>query len=90
MEKVIMPLIQVKLMEQVFRLTQEKEIVSKLMDTVVLFEGENMFPFTWVSFEEICNLYGVLVGRPGPKVRRPPLPQATSKAKNTGGRYEHH
>jgi 4-oxalocrotonate tautomerase len=56
MEKPIMPLIQLKLMEQVFTATQKKEIVSKLTDTVVRFEGKNMRPFTWVSIDEICDL----------------------------------
>jgi len=51
-----MPLIQLKLMEQVFTPTQKKEIVSKLTDTVVPFDGENMRPFTWVSIEQICSL----------------------------------
>jgi hypothetical protein len=46
MEKPIIPLIQLKLMEQVFTATQKKEIVSKPMDTVVPFEGKNMRPFT--------------------------------------------
>jgi len=51
-----MPLIQLKLMEQVFMPTQKKEIVSNLTDTVVPFEGENMRRFTWVSTDEICSL----------------------------------
>jgi phenylpyruvate tautomerase PptA (4-oxalocrotonate tautomerase family) len=44
MGKPIMPLIQLKLMEQVFTLTKKKEIVSKLTDTVMPFEGEKCAP----------------------------------------------
>ena len=41
-----MPLIQLKFMEQVFTPTRKKEIVRKLTDTVVPFEGENIRPVT--------------------------------------------
>ncbi|HXY50292.1 MAG TPA: tautomerase family protein [Terriglobales bacterium] len=47
-----MPLIQVKLIEQVFTPAQKKEIISKLTDAMVSIEGENMRPVTWVVIEE--------------------------------------
>jgi 4-oxalocrotonate tautomerase len=47
-----MPLIQVKLIEQVFTAAQKKEIISKLTDAMVSIEGENMRPVTWVVIEE--------------------------------------
>lgn len=47
-----MPLIQVKLIEQVFTPEQKKEIISKLTDAMVSIEGENMRPVTWVVIEE--------------------------------------
>jgi 4-oxalocrotonate tautomerase len=55
MEEPIMPLIQVKLMEEVFTSTQKMEFVSKLTNAVVPIEGENMRPVTWVSIEEVCS-----------------------------------
>jgi 4-oxalocrotonate tautomerase len=55
MEEPIMPLIQVKLMEEVFTPTEKKEFVSKLTNAVVPIGGENMRPVTWVSIEEVCS-----------------------------------
>ena len=48
-----MPLIQVKLIEEVFTPAQKKEIIAKLTDAMVTIEGENMRPVTWVTIEEI-------------------------------------
>lgn len=48
-----MPLIQVKLMEEVFSPAQKKEVISKLTDAMVAIEGEHMRPVTWVVIEEI-------------------------------------
>ncbi len=48
-----MPLIQVRLIEQVFTPAQKKEIISKLTDAMVSIEGENMRPVTWVTIEEV-------------------------------------
>lgn len=47
-----MPLIQVKLIENVFTPAQKKEIITKLTDAMVSIEGENMRPVTWVVIEE--------------------------------------
>ena len=47
-----MPLIQVKLIEQVFTPAQKQEIICKLTDAMVSIEGENMRPVTWVVIEE--------------------------------------
>jgi len=47
-----MPLIQVKLIEEVFTPAQKKEIITKLTDAMVSIEGENMRPVTWVVIEE--------------------------------------
>lgn len=52
-EKPTMPLIQVKLIEEVFTPAQKKEIVTKLTDAMVAIEGENLRPVTWVIIEEI-------------------------------------
>ena len=48
-----MPLIQVKLIEDVFSAAQKKEIISKLTNAMVSVEGENMRPVTWVVIEEV-------------------------------------
>ena len=48
-----MPLIQVKLIEEVFTTAQKKEIITKLTDAMVAVEGENMRPVTWVVIEDV-------------------------------------
>lgn len=48
-----MPLIQVKLLENVFTPSQKKQIITKLTDAMVEFEGENIRPVTWVILEEV-------------------------------------
>jgi 4-oxalocrotonate tautomerase len=48
-----MPLIQVKLIEDVFTSAQKREIVRKLTDAMVSIEGEKMRSVTWVVLEEI-------------------------------------
>ena len=50
-----MPLIQVKLNEEILTPAQNEEIVSKLTDAMVSIEGENMRPRTLVTIEEICS-----------------------------------
>jgi 4-oxalocrotonate tautomerase len=48
-----MPLIQVKLIEEVFTPAQKKDIISKLTDAMVSIEGENMRGVTWVVIEDV-------------------------------------
>jgi 4-oxalocrotonate tautomerase len=48
-----MPLIQVKLIEEVFTPAQKKEIITRLTDAMVAVEGENMRSVTWVLIEEV-------------------------------------
>ncbi|HWR14272.1 MAG TPA: tautomerase family protein [Terriglobales bacterium] len=48
-----MPLIEVKLIENVFTPEQKKQMITKLTDAMVAVEGENMRPVTWVIIEEI-------------------------------------
>jgi 4-oxalocrotonate tautomerase len=50
-----MPLIQVKVIEDVFTQTQKREIVRKLTDAMVSIEGKNMRPVTWVIVEEVAS-----------------------------------
>ena len=42
-----MPLIQVKMIEDVFTPAQKKEIITKLTGAMVAIEGENMRPLQW-------------------------------------------
>ncbi|WP_428034949.1 tautomerase family protein [Amphritea sp.] len=48
-----MPLITVNLIENVFSDEEKVEIISKLTDTMVAIEGENMRGVTWVKIEEV-------------------------------------
>jgi len=48
-----MSLINVKMLEGVFTLTQKQEMIRKLTDTMVSIEGENMRPVTVVVLEEV-------------------------------------
>jgi 4-oxalocrotonate tautomerase len=49
----VVPLINVKLIEEVFSPEQKREIVEKLTETMVSIEGENMRGVTWVIVEEV-------------------------------------
>lgn len=48
-----MPLINVKVIENVFTTEQKRDIVERLTDAMVTIEGENMRPVTWVVVEEV-------------------------------------
>lgn len=48
-----MPLIQVKLIEEVFTPAQKKQMIAKLTDAMVTIEGENMRSVTWVVIEDV-------------------------------------
>ena len=48
-----MPLIQVKVIENVFTPAQKAEMITKLTDAMVEIEGENMRPVTWVVIEDV-------------------------------------
>jgi len=50
-----MPLIQVKLLENVFAPAQKKEMIQKLTDAMVSIGGENMRPVTWVIIEDVLS-----------------------------------
>jgi 4-oxalocrotonate tautomerase len=47
------PLINVKLIEDVFTPEQKGQIVERLTDAMVSIEGENMRGVTWVVVEEV-------------------------------------
>lgn len=48
-----MPLIQVKLIEEVFTPAQKKEMITKITDAMVSIEGEKMRGVTWVIIEDV-------------------------------------
>jgi 4-oxalocrotonate tautomerase len=48
-----MPLIQVRVIKDVFDKDQKRQIIRKLTDAMVTIEGENMRPVTWVVVEEV-------------------------------------
>ena len=48
-----MPLINVKVIENVFSDEDKKQMVTRLTDALVTIEGEAMRPVTWVVIEEV-------------------------------------
>jgi 4-oxalocrotonate tautomerase len=48
-----MPLIQVRVIKDVFSNEQKRQIISKLTDAMVSIEGENMRNVTWCVVEEV-------------------------------------
>lgn len=48
-----MPLIEVKVLENVFSSDQKKEMIAKLTETIVELEGEQMRCLTLVTVEEV-------------------------------------
>ena len=58
-----MPLINVKLIEDVFTPEQHRRIVEELTDATVAIEGESMRPVTWVV-EEACSGDWGIAGKP--------------------------
>jgi 4-oxalocrotonate tautomerase len=49
------PLIQVKVIEDVFSAEQKREMIERLTDTMVEIEGENMRSVTWVTIDEVAS-----------------------------------
>jgi 4-oxalocrotonate tautomerase len=47
-----MPLIQVKVIENVFTPEQKSQMITKLTDAIVSIEGEELRPYTLVTIEE--------------------------------------
>ncbi len=48
-----MPLIQVKMIENVFTPAQKQEIIRRLTDAMVSVEGEALRPYTLVTLEDV-------------------------------------
>ncbi len=80
-----MPLINVKLIEDVFTPDQKREIVERLTDAMVSIEGENMRSVTWVVVEEVASGdWGTRGwrGRVAPAADRPPLNQSDGRRRS--------
>jgi 4-oxalocrotonate tautomerase len=48
-----MPLITINLIENVFSAEEKAEMITRITDTMVAIEGENMRQVTWVKIEEV-------------------------------------
>jgi 4-oxalocrotonate tautomerase len=59
-----MPLINVKVIENVFTAQQKQEIIRVLTDAMVSIEGENMRPVTWCVVEEVRSGDWGIAGTP--------------------------
>lgn len=59
-----MPLIQVKVIENVFTSEQKQQIVRTLTDAMVRIEGETMRPVTWCMVEEVRSGDWGIAGNP--------------------------
>jgi 4-oxalocrotonate tautomerase len=59
-----MPLINVKLIEDVFTPEQKQQIVADLTEALVAIEGENMRDVTWVVVEEVRSGDWGIGGKP--------------------------
>jgi 4-oxalocrotonate tautomerase len=58
------PLINVKIIEDVFTPEQKGQIVERLTDAMVSIEGENMRGVTWVIVEEVRSGDWGIAGKP--------------------------
>lgn len=59
-----MPLIEVKLIQDVFTPAQKKEMIAKLTDAMVSIEGENLRQVTFVVIEEVASGEWGIGGQP--------------------------
>ena len=85
-----MPLIQVRVIKDVFSKEQKRQIISKLTDAMVSIEGENMRGVTWCVVEEVesgdwgigGNALTTSDVHALPGARRPDLPQRRRRRKS--------
>jgi 4-oxalocrotonate tautomerase len=59
-----MPLIEVHLIENVFKPEQKRQMIQKLTDAMVSIEGENMRGVTWVKISEVASGEWGIGGQP--------------------------
>ncbi len=49
----VMPIVNVKVIENVFATQQKQEMIARITDALVAVEGENMREVTWVYVEDV-------------------------------------
>jgi 4-oxalocrotonate tautomerase len=54
-QEAAMPYVNVKLIKGVFDENQKQDMLTRLTETMVEIEGENMRPVTWVTIEEVAS-----------------------------------
>ncbi|UIJ36380.1 4-oxalocrotonate tautomerase family protein [Allobranchiibius sp. GilTou73] len=59
-----MPLINVKVIEDVFSDEQKAEVIARLTDAMVAIEGEALRPVTWVVVQEVRSGEWGIGGKP--------------------------
>lgn len=59
-----MPYVQVKVIEGAFDAAQKQEMLTRLTETMVDIEGENLRPVTWVTIEEVAGGEWAIGGKP--------------------------
>jgi 4-oxalocrotonate tautomerase len=60
----IMPLVDIHLIEGVFDKTQKQQMISKVTDAMVEVEGEAMRGVTWVRVYEVASGEWAIGGKP--------------------------
>ena len=58
-----MPLIEVKLIDEVYSDAEKIEIISKVTEVVVAVKGESVRPLTWVLIETVPSLQWGIGGK---------------------------
>lgn len=59
-----MPLINVKVIEDVFSDAQKAQVIESLTEAMVAIEGEGLRPYTWVVVEEVRSGEWGIGGKP--------------------------
>ena len=52
-----MPLVQIKIIEDVFSRAQKQEMIKKVTDAMVSVEGESLRSVTWVVIDDLANRF---------------------------------
>ncbi len=59
-----MPMIEVHVIENVFTPAQKREMITKLTETMVAIEGENLRPYTLVTIHDVKSGDWAVGGQP--------------------------
>jgi 4-oxalocrotonate tautomerase len=55
-----MPLVEVKLVDEVYSDAEKIELISKVTEAVIAVKGESVRPLTWILIETVPSLRGAL------------------------------